>query len=191
MAKIDVGARTDLYPLPTALVSCEDDSGARSIITISWTGICCSTPPMLSIAVRKNRFSYNIIKNSGKFGLNLPNSAQVAFMDYCGNNSGKDVDKFEKCRFTPVKGEKIGALLVEECPVSIECDVKQIIELGSHDLFIAEIITTHIDDSVIDEEKRYIIDKLSPIAYITKAREYRGGFTEHLGKYGQYKDHFS
>ncbi|MBD3232979.1 MAG: flavin reductase family protein, partial [candidate division Zixibacteria bacterium] len=135
MAKTDVGARTDLYPLPTALVSCEDDSGSRSIITISWTGICCSAPPMLSIAVRKNRFSYNIIKNSGKFGLNLPNSDQVALMDYCGNNSGKDVDKFEKCGFTPVTGEKIGALLLEECPLSIECDVKQVIELGSHDLF--------------------------------------------------------
>jgi flavin reductase (DIM6/NTAB) family NADH-FMN oxidoreductase RutF len=191
MSKIEVAPRTDLYPLPTALVSCEDNTGRRSIITISWTGICCSVPPMLSIAVRKNRYSHGIISESKLFGLNLPNDEQTSLMDYCGNNSGRNVDKFEVCKFTPVKGDKSGALLIEECPVSHECVVKHIIELGSHDLFVAEITATYIDKSVIDKDKNYLIEKLNPIAYIPKAREFRGGFTKKLGKYGEFKNYFN
>ncbi|MBD3169999.1 MAG: flavin reductase family protein [candidate division Zixibacteria bacterium] len=190
MAKIDVGARTDLYPLPTALVSCDDGFGRCSIITISWTGICNSNPPMLSIAVQKKRYSHDIILQSGKFGLNLPNSDQVSQMDFCGNNSGRDYDKYKTCGFTKVRGDKNDTLLIEECPVSMECAVKHVLGLGTHDLFIAEILSTYIDESVMDDEKRYVVEKLQPIAYLTKAREYRGGFTEKLGKYGQYKDHF-
>lgn len=190
MAKIDVGPRTDLYPLPTAMVSCEDDNGRKNIITISWTGICSSIPPMLSIAVRKSRYSHGIIASSGRFGLNLHYEEQTPIMDFCGNNSGRDIDKFEACHLTPVNGPKSGVLLIDECPVSLECEVKHTIELGSHDLFIAEITATHIEESIIDKDRKYIIEKLKPVAYIPKLREYRGGFTRNLGSYGHYKDRY-
>jgi len=190
MAKTDIGPQTVLYPLPTALVSCEDVAGRRSIITISWTGICCSTPPMLCIGVRKSRFSHFIISSSRKFGLNLPTEDQVQIMDFCGNNSGRDIDKFSECHLTPVSGSKSGALLIAECPVSMECEVRHILELGSHDLFVAEITATYIDESVVDGGGKYIMEKLKPIAYMTKSREYRGGFSKSLGRYGEYKDHF-
>ncbi len=190
MAKSNIGARTDLFPLPATMVSCEDDIGRRNIITISWTGICCSEPPMLSIAVRKGRYSYDIIRRSGMFGMNIPNEDLTAAMDFCGNNSGRDIDKFGACDLTPTKGEVVGALLIKECPVSLECLVKHFIELGSHTIFIAEIKSTHIDEDVVDSNRRYIVEKLKPIAYIPKAREYRGGFNKRLGKYGQFKNYF-
>ncbi|MCP4632450.1 MAG: flavin reductase family protein [candidate division Zixibacteria bacterium] len=190
MVKTNIGPRTDLFPLPTALVSCQDSAGRRNIITISWTGICCSEPPMVSIAIRKNRYSHGIILNANQFGLNLPNEDLTAAMDFCGTNSGRDVDKFEACNLTPAKGIRSKTLLIEECPVSLECSIEHILELGSHDLFIAEIVATHIDKTVVDRSHKYIIDKLKPVAYFPKSREYRGGFTKKLGKTGEFKNKF-
>jgi flavin reductase (DIM6/NTAB) family NADH-FMN oxidoreductase RutF len=190
MAKTEIGAQTVLYPLPAAMVSCEDATHPANIITISWTGVCCSIPPMISIAVQKKRYSHDIIANSGLFGLNLPSEDQVQAMDFCGNNSGKDVNKFKQCDFTLVKGFKSGVVLIDECPVNMECVVKHILGLGTHDLFIAEIMATYVDEFLLDSEQKLQPEKLKPIAYIPKAREYRGGFDKALGKYGQFKDFY-
>lgn len=192
MSKKDFGPITALVPLPVALVSCKKPDSKPNIITISWIGIVCSEPPMISISVRKNRFSYDIIKSSGEFVVNITSGKLSKAVDLCGSYSGSDYNKFELAELTEEKASKVRVPMIAECPINMECQVRSRIELGSHDLFIAEIVATHIDESVLTDG-RLDIEKLDPLVYCTKARQYWSGLSKNEGQYGftaaKHKDH--
>lgn len=153
-----------LSPVPAALVSC-GTLQTPNVLTIGWTGIVCTHPPMTYISVRPQRYSYDIIKNSGEFVINLTTAAMCRQTDLCGVKSGKDTDKFALCGFHPVPSHEISAPLIEECPVSLECRVTESKELGTHTMFLAEIVGVDIDDDYIDENGRLDMKKCGLMAY--------------------------
>lgn len=155
-----------LSPVPVVLVSCGGSGGiAANIITIAWTGSVCSDPPMLSIAVRPERHSHGIIKADGEFVVNLPALDQVRITDWCGMVSGSKIDKFAESGLTAAPATQVGCPIILECPVNIECRVTQRLELGSHDLFLAEVVAVQVSSHLIDEQGKFRIDKAGLIAY--------------------------
>jgi flavin reductase (DIM6/NTAB) family NADH-FMN oxidoreductase RutF len=152
MAKRVLKKGTMIYPLPAVMVSCGSTPEEYNIITIAWTGTVCSEPPMCYISVRKNRHSYDIIKRNKEFVINLTNSKLANATDWCGVRSGKDFDKFKEMKLTPGKAQEVSCPIIEESPLNIECKVTQIIELGSHDMFIAEVVAVNADESHFDKE---------------------------------------
>ncbi len=154
-----------LYPVPAVMVSCMDQEKKPNIITIAWTGTVCSDPPMVSISVRKSRYSYNLIKESGEFVINLTTRKLAKAADFCGVRSGRELDKFETCGLHPQKSSVIECPLIAESPVNIECRLKQVIELGSHDLFLAEVVAVDVDSAYIDEKGSFHMDEVDLIAY--------------------------
>lgn len=158
-----------IAPLPAVLVSCKgkDREGkeAENIFTVAWTGIVNTVPPKTYISVRKSRYSYDIIKNSGEFVLNIPTSKIVRELDYCGIYTGGKVDKFEKCGFTKEASNEVSAPCIGECPLSLECRVTDITELGTHDMFIADILCTNVNDELIDKEGKLRLDKAGLMAF--------------------------
>ncbi len=169
--KIIVGNSTILNPVPVVMVSCagKDPSEAEerpNIVTIAWTGTVNSEPPMVYISVRKSRHSYNMIKETGEFVINLVNKSLAKSCDYCGVRSGKDEDKFKTCGLTAVKAEGLEyAYAIKEAPVSISCKVKSVTELGSHDMFVAEVVAVTADSYLKDEEGKLCLDKAKLISY--------------------------
>ncbi len=153
-----------LAPVPPVLVSC-GTMDKPNIITIGWTGIINSQPPMTYISVRPERYSYEIIKSCGEFVINLPTEKLVFATDYCGVRSGKNIDKFAEMKLTPQLGTKIAAPMIAESPVSIECVVKSCTSLGSHDMFIAEIVAVNVDDSAFNKAGKLDFIKCGLIAY--------------------------
>ena len=145
-------AGTMISPVPAVMVSCGSMEGEKNIITIAWTGTICSEPAMCYISVRKERHSYQIIRESGEFVINLTTKALTRATDWCGVRSGKDFDKFSHCNLTAESCPHISAPAIAESPVNIECRVKQVIELGSHDMFIAEVLGVMVDDSLLDPQ---------------------------------------
>lgn len=139
-----------LYPLPALMVSCGNDDLGYNIITVSWAGTICSNPPMCSISVRPERYSHDIIKETKEFAINLSNEQLAFATDWCGVRSGRDFDKFKEMGLTPMKAGKIDAPLIKESPVNLECVVKQIVELGSHNMFISEIVAVNVDNELIN-----------------------------------------
>jgi len=154
-----------LYPLPAVMVSCGRSGEEPNIITVAWTGTICTNPAMVYISVRPERYSYDIIKETGEFVINLSNKALVRAVDYCGVKSGRDVDKFKEMNLTPVKGEKVSAPYIAEAPVSIECKVTQILELGSHHMFIATVEGVHVDKQYMDEKGKFNLNQADMIVY--------------------------
>lgn len=154
-----------LYPLPVVMVSVADKEGQNNIITIAWAGTICSNPPMVSISVRPERYSYNILKETGEFVINLTTKDLTYATDYCGVKSGRDVDKFKEMGLTALPGKEVKAPLIAESPVNIECKVTQVIPLGSHDMFLAEVVAVHVDEKYMDEKGKFHLDKAEPIAY--------------------------
>ena len=154
-----------LYPLPVVMVSVADKEGRNNIITIAWAGTICSNPPMVSISVRPERYSYDILKETGEFVINLTTKDLTYATDYCGVKSGRDVDKFKEMGLTALPGKEVKAPLIAESPVNIECKVTQVIPLGSHDMFLAEVVAVHVDEKYIDEKGKFHLDKAEPIAY--------------------------
>ncbi len=154
-----------LYPLPVVMVSVADKEGRNNIITIAWAGTICSNPPMVSISVRPERYSYNILKETGEFVMNLTTKDLTYATDYCGVKSGRDVDKFKEMGLTALPGKEVKAPLIAESPVNIECKVTQVIPLGSHDMFLAEVVAVHVDEKYMDEKGKFHLDKAEPIAY--------------------------
>lgn len=154
-----------LYPLPVVMVSVADKEGRNNIITIAWAGTICSNPPMVSISVRPERYSYDILKETGEFVINLTTKDLTYATDYCGVKSGRDVDKFKEMGLTALPGKEVKAPLIAESPVNIECKVTQVIPLGSHDMFLAEVIAVHVDEKYMDEKGKFHLDKAEPIAY--------------------------
>ena len=154
-----------VYPLPAALVSCADKEGNTNMITVAWTGTICSDPAMLYISVRPERHSYGMIKESGEFVLNLTNEAIIRAVDMCGVKSGRDVDKWKMTGLTPEKANIVKAPLVKESPVSIECKVVEVKKLGSHDMYIAEVLAVDADEQYFDKDGRFDLNSASLIAY--------------------------
>jgi len=154
-----------LSPVPAVLVTVRGKNGEENVLTIGWAGTICTIPAMVSISVRKERYSYELLKESGEFVINLTTEALVRATDYCGVRSGRDEDKFAAMELHKEKASKVQAPLIKESPVNIECQVEQVIELGSHDLFIARVVAVDVDEKVIDEKGRLDLGKAHLIAY--------------------------
>ncbi len=165
MSKKTWKAGTMLYPVPAVMVSCGLLDGEKNIVTIAWTGIICSDPPMLYISIRPERYSYDIIKKSGEFVVNIPNKKLAFATDFCGVKSGRDIDKFQHLNLHAVESNEIKAPYIDECPINIECKVKEIVSLGSHDMFISEICCVNVDESLLDEKDKLHLDKADLICY--------------------------
>ena len=170
-----------LYPLPVVMVSVAGTHGEKNILTIAWAGTICSDPPMVSISVRAERYSYNMIKETGEFVINLTTKELAFATDYCGVKSGRDVDKFAEMKLTPLPGEVVKAPLIAESPVNIECRVTEVKHLGTHDMFLAEVVAVHADERYMDENHKFHLEKAEPIVYSHGAYLATG---EQLGTFG-------
>ena len=162
--KLSWKAGNMLYPLPAIMVSLTDTRGNSNIITLAWAGTICTNPPMLSVSIRPERYSYDIIKETGEFVVNLTTKELTYATDYCGVKSGRDVDKFKEMKLTKLASEKIKAVAIAESPVNIECKVREIMELGSHSLFIADVVNVRVDGRLLDEKGRFNLAKSELIA---------------------------
>lgn len=154
-----------LYPLPVVMVSVRDKKGNDNIITVAWAGTVCTNPPMVSISVRPERHSYQMIKESGEFVINLVTKDLVFATDYCGVKSGRDVDKFKEMKLKKEKAEKVAAPLIVQSPVNLECRVTECKELGSHHVFVAEIVSVHIDEKYMDEKGKFHLNETGLVTY--------------------------
>ena len=154
-----------LYPLPVVMVSCQRPEERPNIITVAWAGTICSDPAMLSISVRPERHSYGIIRDTGQFVVNLVNEDLVFATDYCGVKSGRDVDKYEEMHLTPLPSRHIAPPGIAESPLNLECQVTQVIPLGSHDLFLARILGVTADGRYMDEKGKFNLNQSRLVAY--------------------------
>ena len=154
-----------LYPVPAVMISCGRPGEIPNIITVAWAGTICSDPAQVSISVRKERFSHDIIKDTGEFVINLVNKRLVRATDYCGVKSGRDVDKFAETRLTVQESRNVKAPGIEESPVNIECKVKEVKELGSHDMFIAEVVGVTIDNQYMDDRGKFNLNASGLVCY--------------------------
>lgn len=154
-----------IYPLPAVLVSCGATPEEYNMLTVAWTGTICSDPAMCYISVRPERHSYDIIRRTGEFVINLTTEALARATDWCGVKSGKDVNKWREMGLTPVPATVVNAPLIEESPVSIECRVKQILPLGTHDMFIAEVVNVVVDEQYLDEKGKFDMVRAGLMAY--------------------------
>lgn len=180
--KVPFKPGTLIYPLPALMVSCGDNPENYNIITVGWTGTICSDPPMCYISVRKERYSHKIIMDSGEFVLNLTTEALAKATDWCGVRSGKDHNKFKEMHLTPEKGQIVKAPLIAESPLNIECKVVEVKELGSHDMFIANVVAVNADDKLIDKTTgAFQLNHAQPLAY-SHGKYY--GLGEKIGSFG-------
>lgn len=154
-----------LYPVPAVMVSVADLKGNTNIITVAWTGTVCSDPAMLYISVRPERYSYHMIRETGEFVVNLTTKDLVKATDYCGVRSGKDVDKWKEMHLTPGKAANVSAPVILESPVNIECKVTKVEELGSHHMFLAEVVSVDVDPDYLNEKGKFELNKLGLAAY--------------------------
>ena len=155
---------TLLAPVPPCLVSC-GDMEKSNIITVAWTGILNTHPPKTYISVRPQRHSYALIKESGEFVINLAPASLAKKVDFCGIYTGAKLDKFEKCGFTKLESKEVSAPTIAECPISLECRVCDIVPLGTHDMFIADILSVSVDDSLLDKSGRLCIEEADLCAF--------------------------
>ena len=180
MSKVQWKGGTFIYPIPAVMVSC-GTMEESNIITVAWIGILNTNPAMCYISVRPERYSHDIIKENGEFAINLTTRQLAYATDWCGVKSGRDVDKFKEMKLTKEKANIISVPLIKESPVSVECKVKEIVPLGSHDMFVAEIVAIDADEKYIDEKGAFDISKCDLIAYAN------GGYyplEKKIGKFG-------
>ena len=180
MSKVQWKGGTFIYPIPAVMVSC-GTMEESNIITVAWTGILNTNPAMCYISVRPERYSHDIIKENGEFAINLTTRQLAYATDWCGVKSGRDVDKFKEMKLTKERANIISVPLIKESPVSVECKVKEIVPLGSHDMFVAEIVAIDADEKYIDEKGAFDIGKCDLIAYAN------GGYyplESKIGKFG-------
>ena len=181
MAKIAMKPGTMLNPVPAVMVSC-GNAEKQNIITIAWTGIINSEPPMTYVSVRKSRYSHHLIKESGEFVINLTTEELAKATDFCGVKSGKDMDKYEATGLHQEDGEFVKCKMIKESPVNLECKVVEIKEYPSHDMFIAEIVRVHADSRYFDEKGRICLDKAGMLCY--NHGEYFGIKRNPIGRFG-------
>ena len=170
-----------LYPAPAVLVTCADGEGKTNMLTLAWAGTVCSDPPMLSVSIRKERFSHHMIQKTGEFVVNLTTEKLVRAADFAGVRSGRDTDKWKETGLTPGKAFEVNVPVIEESPVNIECRVKQVLELGSHDMFVAEVVAVGVDGKLIDEKGRFRLEDCGLVAYAHGAYQTLG---KTLGTFG-------
>ena len=168
--KITKNPYTALYPCPVVLVTCVGSDGKPNIITLAWVGTLCSDPPTLGLGIRPQRYSYGLIEESGEFVVNIPTAEILEETDFCGIVSGKEVDKFSESGLSLEPAEKVKPPLIRECPVNIECVVREKVTLGSHCLFLGEIVLVHVDQAIMNEEGGIDFRKAAPFVY--NRREY-------------------
>jgi len=154
-----------LNPVPVVLITSRNKNGDENVFTVGWTGTLCTKPPVLSISVRPERLSYEYIKETMEFVVNLPTSSMVKAVDYCGVKSGKTVDKIKEMNFNLGESTNINVPYIKECPVNIECRVREIMSLGTHDVFIADVLGSHVDESLIDEKGKIHFEEANLISY--------------------------
>ena len=180
--KTDWKPGTLIYPLPAVMVSCGGTEEEYNILTVSWVGTICSDPPMCYISVRPGRHSYDIIKKNMEFVINLTNKETAFAADWCGVRSGKEFNKFREMGLTPGPASIVAAPVIEESPLSIECKVKEIIALGTHDMFIAEVVNIRADEKYIDPSSgAFDMEKANLLAYSHGKYYELGAF---VGKFG-------
>lgn len=165
MGKLKFKPGNMLYPLPAVLVSVADKEGNSNLLTIAWAGTICSDPPMVSISVRPERHSYHMIEETGEFVVNLTTEELSFATDYCGVKSGRDVDKWKETGLTPIQGGAVNVPMVKESPVNLECRVTGKKELGSHHMFLAEVVAVHVDEKYMDEEGKFHLNDAKPLVY--------------------------
>ena len=165
MAKVTFKPGNMLYPLPAVMVSCKRPGEKANIITIAWAATVCTNPPMLSVSIRPERYSYEIIKETGEFVVNLTTKELAWATDYCGVKSGRDIDKFKEAGLTEQASNVVACPGIAECPVNIECKVAEVKELGSHAMFLAEVVSVQVDDSYMDETGKFHLNNTGLMAY--------------------------
>ena len=165
MAKQNWKPGNMLYPVPAVMVSCQRPGEKPNIVTIAWAGTICSDPAMVSISVRPERYSYDIIKETGEFTINLVTEKLAFATDYCGVKSGRDVDKFKETGLTAIPGPVTGCPMVAESPVNLECKVKEVKALGSHDMFLAEVVAVHVSEDYMEGNGRFCLNQTGLVAY--------------------------
>ena len=165
MSRADFKPGNMLYPVPAVMVSCQREGEKPNIITVAWAGTVCSDPAMVSISVRPERYSHAIIEETGEFVINLTTKDIVRATDYCGVRSGRDVDKYKEMHLTPSQSKVVKAPGIQESPVNIECKVKEVCHLGTHDMFIAEVVAVTVDDKYMNESGRFELNSSGLVAY--------------------------
>jgi len=182
MKKKSIKPGTMVNPVPAVLVTSGTYDGEKDIITIAWTGIVNSEPPMTYISVRESRHSYGLIKENMEFVINLPTADMAYKVDWCGMKSGEKDDKFAEMDFTPLECSMVKTPMIEQCPVNLECKVHQIVKLPSHDMFIADIINVNVDDSIISDNGKIELGKIGLLSY--NHGEYFALENEPIGRFG-------
>lgn len=182
MTKISFKGSTMLNPVPSVLITSQNKEEKTNVFTVGWIGTACTKPPMITAAIRPERLSYEYIKETGEFVVNLPSKDMVRTVDFCGVRSGKNIDKIEHCNLTLEQSEKVKVPSIKQCPVSLECKVKTITPLGSHDLFLAEVLAIHVEENLLDENGKIHLEKANLICY--SHGEYFSLNSKALGKFG-------
>lgn len=155
-----------LYPVPAVMISCADEEGRSNIMTAAWAGTICSDPVMVSVSIRPERYSHDVIARTGEFVINLTTEDLTFAADFCGVRSGRDVDKFEYLHLTKLPSRKVKAPSIGESPVCLECVVTGIEKLGTHDLFIAKVVQVSVDEQYLDEKGRFMLEEAGLVAYV-------------------------
>lgn len=171
-----------LNPVPAVLVTSKNKEGKVNVFTIGWIGTACTRPPMITIAIRPERLSYDYIKETGEFVVNLPSKDLVRSVDFCGVKSGRTVDKIKELSFELGESENVSVPYLDNCPISLECRVKDILPLGSHDLFLGEVLSVHVEENLIDSNGKIHYEKANLICY--SHGEYFGLSKNALGSFG-------
>lgn len=180
--KVDLKGSVILNPVPVVMVTSRGKDGKDNVFTVGWVGTVCTKPPMLSISVRPERLSHKYISETMEFTVNLPTSKLTKAVDYVGVRSGKTVDKIKEMNFTMKEGTNVSSPYIDECPVSIECKVKTVLQLGTHDCFIAEVVGSHVNKNLFDEKGKIHLEKADLISYCHG--EYFKMDTNPLGSFG-------
>lgn len=162
---------TLFYPAPIALVTCSRKGDDPNIITIAWTGVVSSEPPTVGVSIRPSRHSHELIYSSREFGINFPKKEDLEKVDFCGVASGKKVNKFEKCGYTPFRGKEIHTPLIKECPVNLECVVSDTLDLGSHTLFLGKVVAAHVDEDLWEDGTLNVMET-QPLVYLPPTAQY-------------------
>jgi flavin reductase (DIM6/NTAB) family NADH-FMN oxidoreductase RutF len=172
MARKSLPPATLLFPTPVVLVTCVDKEGKPNIITLAWAGVVNTDPPMIGISIRPHRYSHPCVKRTREFVVNIPSEEMVRKIDACGVISGKDVNKFATMGWTPVPAEKVKVPLIDECSVQLECQVKEILSLGTHDLFIGQVVAVHVKEEIQNKKGKVDIAAFRPLVYCSGPNEY-------------------
>lgn len=172
-----------LFPLPPILVSCQEEGKKPNIITLAWCGVVASNPMLVQIGIRPSRYSHDLILRSREFVINIPNRKLAWAVDFCGNTSGKKLNKFKATGLTPVPAQKVKVPIIQECPINLECKVVGTLKLGTHTHFLATVLAVQVSEKVLDENGKLNIKKLDPIAFFPIADQYYA-IGKLLGSYG-------